>query len=114
MRMILDQGKSRDELFWLKVKEGSPDECWPWLAGKDQDGYGHFSDEGNIQAHRYAYIHRHKKQLDSGILICHHCDNPSCVNPNHLFEGTRRDNALDAVKKGRYRTSNNRKNWRRK
>ena len=55
------------------------------------------------KAHRYSfeYYKNNNERLGSGVLVCHTCDNPSCVNPEHLFTGTQKDNAQDKVSKGR-------------
>lgn len=90
--------------FWSKVdRSGGPDACWPWMAGMDKDGYGKFSYPGN----RYARAHRvswsiANGPIEDGLYVCHTCDNPSCVNPSHLFIGTNTDNMRDKVKKGRH------------
>jgi hypothetical protein len=84
--------------FWTKVKK--TDGCWEWQKCKDHDGYGVYRNPlVGDRAHRFsAYIHG----IDiKNKLVCHKCDNPSCVNPNHLFVGTARDNRIDCVKKGR-------------
>ena len=93
--------KTMDERFWEKVDKRGEDECWKWLGSKDKKGYGYFWDQiRNSKAHRYSWtIHYGRIQRDK--IICHHCDNPSCVNPNHLFLGTHQDNANDREAKGR-------------
>lgn len=77
------------------------DECWPWLGTVDERGYGrvHYK-ASKIKAHRVSFemVNGH---IQDGNIICHKCDNPNCVNPNHLFEGTSKDNAQDMVSKGR-------------
>ena len=88
--------------FWPKVKKGLGKDCWIWLAGKSSAGYGSF----RTDAWKHVYAHRLSWELmrgpiPDGLLVLHHCDNPSCVNPDHLFLGTNRDNVLDALKKGR-------------
>jgi hypothetical protein len=86
------------ERFWNKVNK--TDGCWEWTASLNQRGYGQFKFEGKmVKAHRYSIT------LDgrdpTGKLVCHHCDNPKCVRPDHLFVGTDKDNMVDMVKKGR-------------
>lgn len=84
--------------FWSKVRK---EICWIWTASKDRDGYGYFQVNGKAcKAHRVSYAFSHG-EIPHGMLVCHRCDNPSCVNPDHLFLGTSRDNMQDKVTKGR-------------
>jgi hypothetical protein len=86
--------------FFLKVNK-IPGGCWLWLAQKDELGYGKFKvNKKNLLAHRFSY-EIHKGQIPTGMEICHHCDVPSCVHPDHLFAGTHADNILDRTAKGR-------------
>ena len=92
--------KSTEKRFWEKVNKHG-DECWEWLGSKDEKGYGYFWDQiRNTKAHRYSWT-THYGRIQKDKIICHHCDNPSCVNPNHLFLGTHQDNANDREAKGR-------------
>lgn len=87
--------------FWDKVKIGQPDECWEWQASKYRNGYGVFNAPPITRlAHRFAY-HTTYGLIPRGMVICHHCDNPACCNPAHLFLGTSHDNAQDCIVKGR-------------
>lgn len=89
------------ERFWAKVDKRGPDECWPWVASCDQEGYGRFN--GPIKlSHRASWSFYHGA-IPSGICVLHSCDNPPCCNPLHLFLGTNDDNVADRVRKGRGR-----------
>lgn len=75
--------------------------CWNWIWKKDKDGYGLFHARPNHQkAHRFSY-ELHKGSIPPNMLVCHTCDNPSCVNPEHLWVGTVLDNNRDKENKGR-------------
>lgn len=75
--------------------------CWNWKQGRFSNGYGAFSECGRTRkAHRGAW-EAVNGPIPEGMLICHHCDNPQCVNPEHLFLGTGADNMNDKVRKGR-------------
>lgn len=86
--------------FWSKVEK--TDTCWIWGGNKNQDGYGLFYplSKKTAQAHRFSWSLINGPVPD-GLYVCHKCDNPSCVNPDHLFVGTQTDNMRDCKNKGR-------------
>lgn len=92
--------------FWSKVGiTDDSDECWIWKGGINKKGYGGFNagrpySYNSRIAHRYAYIFHYGK-LNTDLLVCHACDNPSCCNPYHLFSGTAYQNSSDMLTKGR-------------
>lgn len=82
-------------------------ECWIWIGGIREDGYGQFSiNRESIAAHRFSYLH-FVGTIGRGMHVCHHCDNPKCVRPDHLFLGTHQDNMNDSNQKGRRKGSKN-------
>ena len=86
--------------FWKKVNK--TDNCWNWTACLNSCGYGHFYANGqDILAHRFSFQNHHNRLIQEGLCIMHSCDNRKCVNPNHLSEGTLKDNSTDMVNKGR-------------
>lgn len=99
LSLIDDSVKAR---FWAKVDVRGPDDCWQWKSGKRGKGYGIFRFARHNQvASRMSLAMFLGRNLLKGEMACHHCDNPPCVNPNHLFAGTAKDNMSDCVAKGR-------------
>jgi hypothetical protein len=92
--------KTPQELFWNKVNKNTENGCWEWTGALDTWGYGQFTSKQK----RYS---SHRLSIEwagfdpKGKIVCHKCDNPKCVNPDHLFLGTQSDNMLDMVSKKR-------------
>ena len=87
------------EDIWARIDRRGPEECWAYAGWRDRRGYGHFK---GWLAHRLAWVLVHGP-IPDGLNICHHCDNPPCCNPTHLFSGTTSGNHADCLKKGRHR-----------
>lgn len=89
----------RIKKFWSNVQKTG--DCWWWKAARTRSGYGHFCYLGKaIRAHRFAWMITHG-DIPSGMIVCHKCDHPGCVRPEHLFVGTYKDNSKDCFAKGR-------------
>lgn len=95
------------ETFWSRVNKNGPvvheqlGPCWLWTGGLKNNGYGYF-----VIRRKPIYVHRLMYFLTMGITLpdrmaCHKCDNPQCCNPQHIFDGTAKDNADDCASKGR-------------
>jgi hypothetical protein len=95
---------SAESRFWPKVEK--TDGCWLWSGFLNNKGYGSISLGGQggkiVFAHRFSY-ELHKGAIPDGLIVMHSCDNPRCVNPDHLSVGTHKDNTRDMLEKGRAR-----------
>lgn len=100
--------------FWSKVEAKTAGECWTWLGARSH-GYGRYKAHTGITlaAHRVAW-ELSFGPIPRGLNVCHRCDNPPCVNPNHLFLGTQCENLRDCAVKGRARAPRGERNGRAK
>lgn len=102
-RHDLQRIKARFESRFIRAE---PDQCWEWTAGKTPKGYGRATGGGGeLPAHRLSWVLYvgpiPRGEGYHGTCVLHRCDNPSCVNPKHLFLGTAHDNMLDMAAKNR-------------
>lgn len=91
-----------EDRFWSNINIGNPYDCWEWksMEGTGEYAQTHYNGK-NVPCHRKAYELFYEKKIPDGMCICHHCDNPPCCNPYHLFLGTVQDNVDDREAKGR-------------
>ena len=107
-RRICFVNPTPDELgrFWDKVSQ--TDGCWNWTSYLNQHGYGKFLFHGkDVFAHRFSYFIHFGEIPNSHPCVCHRCDNPACVRPDHLWIGTHTQNIQDCLAKGRHLSTTN-------
>ena len=93
-----------EDRFWRKVSVSGDENCWNWMAYKNEHGYGRFTpskERGPQLAHRISYELTHGT-IPTGSIVRHVCDNPACVNPKHLIIGTMRENTNDMMDRKRH------------
>jgi hypothetical protein len=96
----LNCGTPLETRFWHNVNKTA--DCWEWTGKLDSHGYGYIMREGKMSlAHRIAWLFGHGCVPPRTVCVLHHCDNRKCVNPAHLFLGSRGDNNKDRARKGR-------------
>jgi hypothetical protein len=90
-------------MFRMRYVEGKPDECWNWYGDKYKEGYGRIRIDGTgYRSSRISYLYYNKlESLDDNLHVLHTCDNPRCVNPNHLKLGDQQSNMEDRNAKDR-------------
>lgn len=91
--------------FWKYIdKSKGESECWEWVGAKLRTGYGTLGVQGKTRLTHRMMWELTNGPIPEGIFICHHCDNPRCCNPKHLFAGTQLENIRDMIRKGREST----------
>lgn len=103
------------EKFWNNVAFIPFHECWEWIGNKNHFGYGRIQmSKKTHKAHRLSWELHHKQKVPDGMFVCHSCDNPGCVNPEHLWIGTAAENNKDRNRKGRANMPKGHIHWKKK
>ncbi|QKW15343.1 HNH endonuclease [Verrucosispora sp. NA02020] len=98
--------KTPAQRFWAKVDQRNKNECWPWRGSTTTFGHGEFyvsPERRQVPAHVYALELATGESCPTGMEGCHHCDNPACCNPDHIYYGTRQQNVDDMWRRNRGR-----------
>ena len=97
--------RPREDLFTRLITNYKIDpltDCWEWQLSKNKLGYGFIRDEQKMRTtHRVSYELHNNTTIPKNLCVCHSCDNRKCINPKHLWLGTRQDNTRDMIRKGR-------------
>ncbi len=105
-------GRTLRQRFDEKWKVGTNSNCWLWMASVNKQGYGHIGVGRKVLlAHRVSWYLHYGEMPPAHLDVCHHCDTPGCVNPNHLFVGTVTDNQYDSIDKGRRKYPLSDRDW---
>jgi hypothetical protein len=105
IRPITWKARPVADRLWEKIEVGPDWECWPRSGAHNSKGYGHLDVQGiTLDAHRLVWEYTYGP-IPDGLRVLHHCDNPPCCNPEHLFLGTDLDNVRDMDAKGRRRNA---------
>lgn len=99
--MTCKKGLTLESRFWRNIDKSSVDGCWPCKTDDAYEGYGKIHAYGKLWIASRLSWHIHFGEIPDGMFVCHHCDNPPCVRPDHLFLGTQLENMRDKHAKGR-------------
>ena len=103
---VMGRGVDFEKRLLKGIDKSETTSCWLFQGGLNKNGYGKICWNGKkMEAHRASFEYHNKRKIREGMCICHKCDNPRCINPGHLFEGTHQENMQDAVNKGRLKGS---------
>lgn len=96
--------KALSDRFLARIDKESGAPCWIWAGCKDRRGYGRLflNHTKSVKAHRFSWEYFNGREIPEGLVICHSCDNTSCVNPDHLRADTQASNNREAIERNRW------------